>query len=459
MPPPRALLVALAACSAAARAARPAPRFATRAAAVAAAHARARAAPPACTNLSGTWSNAGGGPVALAQPPPFAAFTTAAAWGAGAGNVSALAVRAAFSNEPAGAAPLAGALAPDCASISWSNGALWWRGPAPPPPPPPPIASPSPPAWASRLAIAELNTRTFTAPAGAGAGGSGSGTWAAAAARLPHLAGAGVTGVWVAYFNMATAHFYGIDSVYAALDPPALDARLGSDADFGAFVAAAHAAGVRVFLDVIGHGLVNESAYVGAHPGWFAGGSWGMVDFDYANEDFRAWFAGVWVGYVERFGVDGFRIDCGLPDAWLPVWNEVAARAAAAGHPVAIFGESGRYHFEQHDLVAPVDDVAAAAKAFTARGVGCAATIQFSCHDHGWESGPGNCARRRGVRVRMRARHYALTGHYALTPCSLPPPLDAPPPPRLLPPRLARALWVHGRAQPFHPPVAFGGGV
>ena len=349
---------------------------------------------PACTNLTGAWQP---DPVQVTQSADGATVTTSAYWGTGAGNVSGSTLTAAFSNEAAGAPPLVGALSADCNAITWSNAAQWWRG-ARPPPPPPPIASPSPPPWATRLSIYELNTRTFTSPAGAGPDGAGSGTWAAATQRLPYLADLGVTGLWVAFYHAATAHFYGIASVYAALDPPLLDARLGPAADFAAFVDAAHAAGIRVFLDVIGHGLVNESRYVADNPDWFAGGSWGMTDYDYSNAGFRDWFASVWLGYV-NLGVDGFRIDCGMPAAWYPFWNAVAVAAAESGHPVAIFGESGRYHFEQHDLHAPVNDVAAAAAAFQARAVGCVATVQFSCHDSGWESAPGNYFYLRGSRA------------------------------------------------------------
>jgi hypothetical protein len=41
--------------------------------------------------------------------------------------------------------------------------------------------------------------------------------------------------------------------------------------------------------DVIGHGLVNQSSYVTAHPEWFKGGSWGMTDYNYDNEGFVSW--------------------------------------------------------------------------------------------------------------------------------------------------------------------------
>jgi hypothetical protein len=62
------------------------------------------------------------------------------------------------------------------------------------------------------------------------------------------------------------------------MDPPVRDPALGTPAEFKAFVDACHAAGIKVMLDVIGHGLVNESHWVAEHPQWFAGGSWGMTD-------------------------------------------------------------------------------------------------------------------------------------------------------------------------------------
>jgi hypothetical protein len=157
-------------------------------------------------------------------------------------------------------------------------------------------------------------------------------------------------------------------------------------------VAAAHEHGIRVLLDVISHGVVDESPLVSEHPKWFSGRSWGMTDYNYEDPEFREWWVDLWVSYVRRFGVDGFRVDIDLRDAEL--WDTIAQRCAEAGHEVLVMPELGRYHLGQHDTQAFSPDVAADWYADTKRF----ATVQVSCHDAGWLSGPGNYYRVRGSR-------------------------------------------------------------
>ena len=293
-----------------------------------------------------------------------------------------------FSNS---AALLTGSVSDSCAHIAWSNDASWVRGAAPWPGP----ATP-PPAWVRNLSIYELNPRAYTSPAGAG-DGSGSGTWASLTERLPHLSGLGVTGLWVAGSALAETHFYGIWTTYATKDVRTLDPSLGSPQDFAAFVAAAHASGMRVFLDVTTHGICNDSALIAEHPDWFFGSSWGMTDFDYSNANFTAFWSSVWVEWVLRYNVDGFRLDIADSDGELAGFDAAARAGAAAGHPIAVFGETRRYHFMQHDTTfSPAawrDLVAQFAPS------PCFETLQFSCHDSGWESGPGNYFTLRGSRA------------------------------------------------------------
>ena len=315
------------------------------------------------------------------------------AYGDGNGALGGSTLLIQFDNQPEGS-PLRGTVAADCNSIAWESGTTWARATPPP--------SPSPaPAWARDLSILEVNALAYTSPAGMGPDGSGSGTWAALTAKVPYWADLGITGIWLAYYNLATTHFYGIRSVYAAIDPPVLDPRLGAPEEFAAFVEAAHAAGVRVMCDVIGHGLVNESHYVAEHPTWFKGGSWGMIDYDYSSAEFRAWWAKTWTDYTLQSGVDGYRIDIADASWWHPVWDQITNDTAAGGHPIAVWGEGSRYHFSQHDFIAPLRDVPSTLAGFVARGEGCLATVQFSCHDSGWESEPGNYFYLKGSRAEL----------------------------------------------------------
>ena len=258
------------------------------------------------------------------------------------------------------------------------------------------------PAWAKDMVIYEINPRGFTSPAGVGAG-DGSGTFAITAERFPYLKDLGVNTIWLAGYCTATDHFYGIWSVYATWQPDEIDPSLGSEEDFAAMVRTAHDHGIRVLIDVISHGVLDDSPLVVEHPTWFKGRSWGMTDYDYENAEFRDWWVDVWVSYVLRYGVDGFRVDIDLRDPEL--WDSVAARCAEAGHEILVMPEWGRYHLGQHDTSAFSPDIAADWSA-DPRPL---ATVQVSCHDAGWLSSPSNHYRVRGSRSAFG--YSALFGH------------------------------------------------
>ncbi|TDD64415.1 hypothetical protein E1262_28390 [Jiangella aurantiaca] len=251
------------------------------------------------------------------------------------------------------------------------------------------------PDWTAELVVYELNPRGFTSPDGAG-DGHGSGTFRSTAERIPYLADLGITAIWLAGFHEATAHFYGVWSTYAARRFDRTDPALGTLADFDHLVDAAHRHGIKVLVDVIAHGVLRDSPLVAEHPDWFLpDGTWGMCDFDYANSGFRDWWAGLWTSYVTEHGVDGFRVDVDLYDVTL--WDEIARRAAAAGRPVLIMPENGRYHLGQRDWRGFSPDIAAEWNANRHRF----STHQISCHDEGWSDGPGSHYQLRGSRARF----------------------------------------------------------
>lgn len=261
-----------------------------------------------------------------------------------------------------------------------------------------PIEDPSrvpAPDWARHLVIYEVNPRGFTSPSGSG-DGSGSGTFRSLADKAPYLAELGVTAVWLAGYHESTDHFYGIWSVYAARRFDHFDPALGSEDDFRHLVETLHGHGIRVLLEVVAHGAVDDSPHVAEHPDWFLpDGSWGMRDFDYANPEFRSWWVDLWLEYVTEHGVDGFRVDLELFDVAL--WDEIARRAADAGHPIVVMPEHGRYHFSQQDWFGLSPDIAADWNANRLRF----ATQQITCHDAGWSSPPGSYYRLHGSRARF----------------------------------------------------------
>ncbi len=256
------------------------------------------------------------------------------------------------------------------------------------------------PDWAMDLVIYELNPRGFTSPDGAG-DGDGSGTFSSLRDRMGYLGDLGITGIWLAGYCRATDHFFGVWSVYACVRPDELDPRLGTADDFTAMTAEARRRGIHVFLDVITHGVLDDSPLVAEHPDWFRGGSWRMADYDYDNPEFRAWWINLWVRYVTEYGVDGFRLDgpngVAGADRVIEVWHEITRRCAEAGRPIFVFPENARYHARQREEIGfwPDDTAMDPRIRFMCR--------ELSCHDEAaWgDYPPGNYYKIRGSRSRI----------------------------------------------------------
>ena len=192
--------------------------------------------PPACTNLTGWWCCQ---PTNLTQV-GSSITTVGPDYGNGTGTLFGSAISIQFTNQPLGYL-LNGTVAADCSTVSWDNGGAWTRST-------PPWTHPSvpAPAWAYNLSILEVNALAYTSPNGTG--GDGSGTWPSLTSKVAYWQSLGVRGIWLAYFSLSTAHFYGIRSVYGCLDPAQLEPSLGTADEFKAFVDACHGAGIRVFL-------------------------------------------------------------------------------------------------------------------------------------------------------------------------------------------------------------------
>jgi hypothetical protein len=202
------------------------------------------------------------------------------------------------------------------------------------------------PAWLPNVILYEVATKSFTSPHG-----PESGTFSSLRARLPYIRDLGVTAIWLTGHSLSHPnHFYNIWTQYACIDPGRLDPTLGDEADFRALIDEAHRLGLRVILDVITHGIMRDSPIIEAHPEWFKGGSWGMTDFDWdgGHADLDQWWVDIWAGYVERFGVDGFRLDVATY-RW-DLWQRIRRRAADAGHPIMIVTEHGPGYLGVNDF-------------------------------------------------------------------------------------------------------------
>ncbi len=225
--------------------------------------------------------------------------------------------------------------------------------------------TPPTPDWARRLIFYEMRLSTFTEPGPLS-------PIAAATARLGDLQELGVTALSLTPVHEAPAiRDIRLANLYGPTRPDRLNPSLGTEAEFRAFVAQAHARGMHVLLDVVLHGLSFASPYV--HPGseafpqdWFShqpDGSvfrnhWGTAQFDWSSPGLRDWWVEkVGVGWVRRFDLDGFRMDLEPVVAGSPLWTEVQDRVkAATGKTILLvpeFSQPGRaytYHMTQDDF-------------------------------------------------------------------------------------------------------------
>ncbi|WP_226573062.1 malto-oligosyltrehalose trehalohydrolase [Acuticoccus sediminis] len=157
--------------------------------------------------------------------------------------------------------------------------------------------------WAGRpwreTVIYEMHVGTFTPE----------GTFRAAIAKLPHLAAIGITAVEV----LPLAQFggrrgWGYDGVllYAPHEC------YGTPDDFRAFVDAAHAEGLMVFLDVVYNHFGPDGNYLGKYAKEFFDAGrhtpWGAaIAFD--NPAVRAYFVENPIYWLTEFRLDGLRFD------------------------------------------------------------------------------------------------------------------------------------------------------
>lgn len=258
------------------------------------------------------------------------------------------------------------------------------------------------PSYIKDLVIYEVAPKGFTSP-----NGPESGTFKSTAAKLPYLKKLGINAIWLTGHNWADPnHFYGIWTQYAAIRPDSIEPTLGTPQEFKALIKTAHQNGIKVFLDVITHGIMSNSPLIQQHPHWFKGGSWGMTDYDWAGKhrDLDDWWVKTWTDYVFNYDIDGFRLDVSIyrPD----LWNRIKKEAAKKGRPVVVLDEGsdpfteGAYDFYQHharfmdhkdpDIDSNFLFVKNVAQYFiTDTGKQhFYYSIQLSCHDNGWNTFP-----------------------------------------------------------------------
>lgn len=200
------------------------------------------------------------------------------------------------------------------------------------------------PTWWRQATVYQIYPRSF-----ADANGDGIGDLAGITSRIPYLAELGVDAVWLSPFYPSAL----ADGGYDVDDYRDVDPKLGTLADFDVMIAALHASGIRLIVDIVPNhssnrhvwfqealasprGSAARDRYIfrdgegpdGTEPpsDWqamFGGSAWEPVgdgqfylhlfapeqpDFNWANREVRDDFLTTLRFWADR-GVDGFRVD------------------------------------------------------------------------------------------------------------------------------------------------------
>ncbi|HTM23236.1 MAG TPA: alpha-amylase family glycosyl hydrolase [Kofleriaceae bacterium] len=216
-------------------------------------------------------------------------------------------------------------------------------------------------------------------------------------AKIPYLADLGVTAIWL------SAPYENRNSAGAAIDPsdthqysgyhgywpspadidysdptdpqprPAVESRIGDDADLHGVIDDAHGAGVKVLFDYVMKHVDVDSGLYAAHWDWFTrNGSnqfelcgpgnlwedpyWGtrcaftsyLAPLDMYNDATRAWSINDAAWWAKEYGIDGYRLDAikHVPLSWL---TDLRSRMASelpdpAGGRFWMVGETFNYY-------------------------------------------------------------------------------------------------------------------
>jgi glycosidase len=209
-----------------------------------------------------------------------------------------------------------------------------------------------------RAPIYELYPRHF----------SDAGNFSGVQAQLPRLRALGIGIIWLLPVNeigsivpanggQATDAPWG--NPYAVKSYERVNVEYGSDGgeagaedDLRALVSAAHALGMHVLLDWVPNHTAWDNALVTTNPDWYvrvngviqpvSGFPW-VAQLDWSNQELRAYMIQTMVSWVQRFDLDGFRIDYahGMP---LDFFGQLRP-ALESVKPVFLLAEAGDVSF------------------------------------------------------------------------------------------------------------------
>ncbi len=197
-----------------------------------------------------------------------------------------------------------------------------------------------PPAWSRDAVIYEVNVRQYTPE----------GTFAALRPHLPRIRALGVDMLWlmpvqrIGKLNRKGS----LGSYYSIADYRSVNPEFGTAADLRAFLADAHARGMKVIIDWVPNHTAFDHPWITQHPDWYlhrADGSvsnavdesgkatdWtDVAQLNYANPAMRAAMIADMRWWLDVMHVDGFRCDfaSGVP---MDFWVE-ARRQLRTGRP------------------------------------------------------------------------------------------------------------------------------
>ena len=206
------------------------------------------------------------------------------------------------------------------------------------------------PDWVKDLVIVELRLATATPE----------GTIQAAYRLLEHYAEMGVNGIWLTpvYDMGKTGNGYG------SYGPYTIDPQLTGTEDYQegwgvlkTFIEKAHAKNIRIFLDAVTWGTVDEAPIRKEHPEFFSGSdSWGGKAFQYGEWPWRQWYFNAMINLVFDVGCDGFRCDCEPLITGYELFKAVREYCLKNGRKIAVFSEDQNerldtYDFEQYGVM------------------------------------------------------------------------------------------------------------
>lgn len=209
------------------------------------------------------------------------------------------------------------------------------------------------PDWARTLILSEIRIATATPE----------GTLESAVSVLEHYAEMGVNGIWVCPVYDPGKEGNG----YSNVGPHSIDPAITGTKDYAEgwkalrrFVDEAHKRNIRIFLDVISWGTVNDSPLYTVHPDWYTGNSvWGGREFNFGNEAFVTWYINEVVEIALKTDCDGFRYDVEPSYAGYTVDGEIRHRLLERGKKIFTIGEAdnergGVYDVEQGGITGTV---------------------------------------------------------------------------------------------------------